>query len=94
MKHHHYLIAFYVTLLLAAGLLITSFFLPPQGEIDPSTLRAAALLCFWPALAFIHEALKAGKVARLQHGNTTVTVGDDDGAGVDVNYNDENNGDN
>ena len=76
--HTHYLIAFFVTLGVAIGLLVTSFLLPPQGEINPSVLRAVAELCFWPALAFIAKALQDGKTARLRHGNTTVTVGDDD----------------
>lgn len=77
--HSHYLIAFFVTLGVAIGLLITSFLLPPQGEINPSVLRAVAELCFWPALAFIAKALQDGKTAKLHHGNTTVVVGDDDG---------------
>lgn len=89
LAHRHYLVAFYVTLGVAIGLLITSFLLPPQGEIHPSVLRSAALLCFWPALAFVHVAMKSGKTARLQHGNTTVTVGDDDSPG-DVPMDDEN----
>ena len=76
--HSHYLIAFFVTLGVAIGLLITSFLLPPQGEINPSVLRAVAELCFWPALAFIAKALQDGKTAKLHHGNTTVVVGDDD----------------
>lgn len=76
--HRHYLVAFYITLGVAIGLLITSFLLPPQGEINPSVLRGVAELCFWPALSFIAKALQEGKTARLQHGNTTVTVGDDD----------------
>lgn len=94
--HSHYLIAFFVTLGVAIGLLITSFLLPPQGEINPSVLRAVAELCFWPALAFVAKALQEGKVARLHHGNTTVVVGDDDGpddAPMDDD-NDDNYGDN
>lgn len=94
--HSHYLIAFFVTLGVAIALLITSFLLPPQGEINPSVLRAVAELCFWPALAFIAKALQDGKTAKLHHGNTTVVVGDDDGPGdapMDGD-NDDNYGDN
>lgn len=76
---NHYLIAFWTTLCISIGLLIGGFFMPPQGEIDGSLLEATGLLFLWPALSFGNKALEEGKVARIQKGNTVITVGDDDG---------------
>lgn len=76
---NHYLIAFWVTLVISISLLIGGFFTPPRAEIDGSLLEATGLLFLWPALAFGNKALEEGKVARIQKGNTVITVGDDDG---------------
>lgn len=76
---NHYLIAFWCTLAISIGLLIGGFFMPPQGEVDGSVLESVGLLFLWPALAFGNKALEEGKVARIQKGNTTITVGDPDG---------------
>ena len=71
-----YLAAFWVSLVIAIGLLITGLFMPPQGEIDGSVLEATGLLFLWPALAFGAKALEEGKVARIQKGDTTISLGD------------------
>ena len=78
MKHclrNHYFVAFFSTLIVAAGLLITSFFLPPQGAIDPSALQGAALMFAWPALAFAAKALDDNKRVKISTKVGTVTVG-------------------
>ena len=50
--HKHYIIAFVSTLVVSLGLFITSFFLPPTGQVDPSVFKAVAEILCWPALAF------------------------------------------
>ena len=72
----HYIIAFFVSLGISIGLLITSFFLPPTGRIEPSVLQATGELFLWPSLAFAAKAVEEGKNARIQRGNTSIEVGD------------------
>lgn len=72
---NHYFLAFFTTLIIAAGLLITSFFLPPAGEIHPSALQGAALIFCWPALAFGVKALDDNKRVKISTKVGTITVG-------------------
>ena len=72
---NHYFVAFFTTLVISAGLLITSFFMPPKGAIDPSVLKATSIVFLWPALAFATKALDEGREARITHGKTTFVVG-------------------
>jgi hypothetical protein len=81
MKHclrNHYFVAFFTTLVVAVGLLITSFFLPPQGSIDPSALQGAALVFAWPALAFAAKALDDNRKVKISTHVGTITVGKED----------------
>lgn len=77
---NHYFVAFFSTLVVSVGLLLTSFFLPPQGKIDPSVLQATAIIFCWPALAFAAKALDDNKKVKISTKVGTVTVGhvDDD----------------
>ena len=80
MKHclrNHYFVAFFTTLIVAVGLLLTSFFLPPQGKIDPSALQGAALVFAWPALAFAAKALDDDRRVKISTRVGTITVGKD-----------------
>lgn len=76
---NHYFVAFFTTLIIAAGLLITSFFLPPKGEIHPSALQGAALIFCWPALAFGAKALDDNKRVKISTKVGTITVGKAEG---------------
>ena len=76
---NHYFVAFFSTLVVSVGLLITSFFLPPQGKIDPSVLQATAIIFCWPALAFAAKALDDNKKVKISTKVGTVTVGHVDG---------------
>lgn len=76
---NHYFVAFFVTLAVSIGLLITSFFLPPQGKIDPSVLQATAIVFCWPALAFAAKALDDNKKVKISTKVGTVTVGHSSG---------------
>ena len=72
----HYIWAFAISLTISIGLIVTSFFVPPMGEIAPSVLQAVGELFLWPSLAFAAKAVEEGKKARIQRGKTTVEVGD------------------
>lgn len=71
----HYFVAFFSTLIISVGMLITSFFLPPQGQIDPSVLQATAIILVYPALAFATKALDDNKRVRISTKVGTITVG-------------------
>lgn len=73
-----YIIAFWTTLIISIGLMVGGFFTPPKAEIDGSLLEATGLLFLWPALAFGNKALEEGKVAKINKGDTTITIGNDD----------------
>ncbi len=72
---NHYLVAFFTSLILSAGLLITSFLLPPQGEIHPSVLQACAIILVYPGIAFAAKALDDNKKVKIQTAHATLTVG-------------------
>ena len=67
---------FYACLVVAMALLITSFVLPPTGVIDPSVLKAAAILLGFAALGIVGKNLALGKDVTFSHGDTEVTIGD------------------
>ena len=69
---------FWFCLILAAGLFIGSFFCPPLGVIDGSVLKAAAILVAMQALAIVGQNLAKGKDVKFTHGDTEITIGDDD----------------
>lgn len=67
---------FYICLGVALALLIASFLLPPTGVIDPSVLKAAAILLGFAALGIVGKNLSLGKDVTFSHGDTEVTIGD------------------
>ena len=71
-------VIFWVCLVLAAGLFIGSFFCPPMGEIHPSVLKAGGILVAMQALAIVGKNLADGKEVTFHHGDTDLTIGDDD----------------
>ena len=78
MKKHADKVIFWVCLILAAALFIGSFFCPPMGEIHPSVLKAGGILVAMQALAIAGQNLANGKEVTFHHGDTDVTIGDDD----------------
>ena len=72
---NHYFVAFFVTLFISLGLLITSFLLPPQGEIHPSVLQGVAIMFCYPALAFGAKALDDNKKVKINTKVGSITVG-------------------
>lgn len=71
-------VVFYICLVTAIILLGVSFALPPTGVIDPSILKAVAELLGFAALAIIGKNLAMGKEVTYKHGDTEVTIGDND----------------
>lgn len=85
--NRHYTISFWITLFVSLGLIIGGFFVPPRGIIDGSILTASGIIFLWPALAFGSKAVEAGRVAKLNFGNNSVSIGqDEDGNGLDDDY--------
>lgn len=71
--HNIWFIFFSLT---AIGLIITSFFVPPTGVIDGSVLAAVGEIFAFAALGTAIKAIDKGVDARVQHNNTTLTIGD------------------
>lgn len=63
----------------AIALFAASFIVPPTGIIDPSVLKAGALLFAFGSLAEAREAIREGLGVKLTHGSTTIEVHDLDG---------------
>lgn len=69
-------IAFIITLGIAIVLFVAGFIVPPTGVIDGSVLTASGILLGFYGLHQVPTALKAGKEIKVQHGETSVSVGD------------------
>lgn len=74
----HYLWAFWISLICSIGLLLGGFFTPPTGQVDGSILEGAGLLFLWPALGFGAKALEEKNKIMIQHGQTTIQIGQDE----------------
>jgi hypothetical protein len=62
-------------LAISIALLVGGFFAPPQGEISGSVLEGAGILFLWPALSFAAKALEENNKVKIQHGSTTIQIG-------------------
>ncbi len=71
-------IIFSVLTLIAASMLIGGFVMPPTGVVDGSVLKAAAVLFGFAALATLMHAVDKGVGAKLEHGDTKLTIDGDD----------------
>ena len=80
----HYFLAFWVTIAISLGLLITGFFLPPSGQVHPSTLEAAGIIFLYPALAFANKVLEEGHTATITHGNTQIEIKQDEEEAIEM----------
>lgn len=70
---------FWVSFVLCAGLVVAGFCVPPTGQIDGSVLTAIGELFAFPTLWTVWHAIDKGIDARVQHGKTSLTVGNLDG---------------
>lgn len=67
-------IYFSVLALISIILIVVSFFLPPQGVIDPTVMAGVGELFAWAALGTVLHAIDKDKTISLSHGETTITV--------------------
>lgn len=77
-KHHADKYIFYVCLAFALALFVGGFFCPPMGVIDGSVLKAGGILFAFAALAVAGQNLANGKDVKFKHGETEVTVNDEE----------------
>lgn len=78
-KHKHvdkYI--FFVCLGFALALFVGGFFCPPMGVIDGSVLKAAGILLGFATLGVAGQNLANGKDITFKHGDTSVTVNDEE----------------
>lgn len=66
--------AFWLCLGVSTILLIVSFVLPPSGSIDPSVMGGVGALFAFASLGTVIEAIEKGSDVSLSHGNTTLTL--------------------
>ena len=71
-------VGFWFFAIIAAGLLITSFLLPPQGEIHPSVIAAAGEAFAFAALWTVVKAIDRGHSAKITKGDTSLEVKKED----------------
>ena len=69
---------FYVCLAFSLSLFIGGFFCPPMGVIDGSVLKAGGILLGFATLAVAGQNLANGKDVIFKHGETEVTINDED----------------
>lgn len=69
---------FWLCLSISIALFIGGFFCPPMGVIDGSVLTAGGILMGFAALGIVGQNLANGKGVTFQHGETEVTIGDDE----------------
>ena len=69
---------FIVCLAMAIILFVGGFFYPPRGVIDGSVLTAGGILLGFATLAVAGQNLANGKDVIFHHGDTEVTIGDNE----------------
>ena len=69
---------FIVCLAMAIILFVGGFFYPPRGVIDGSVLTAGGILLGFATLAVAGQNLANGKDVSFHHGDTEVTIGDNE----------------
>ena len=59
------------------ALITAGFIVPPTGVIDPGVLVGVGEIFAFAALGAVIKAIDMGMSAKVQHNNTSLTVGDD-----------------
>lgn len=77
-KRHADKYIFIVCLAMSIILFIGGFFCPPMGVIDGSVLTAGGILLGFATLAVAGQNLANGKDVSFHHGDTEVTIGDNE----------------
>lgn len=71
-------IPFWVLASVTIVLFVLGFIVPPTGQIDPSVLTAGAELFAFATLAVVADAIRYGYDATVTHGNTSITINNND----------------
>ena len=71
-------IAFFICLAVSIFLMIGSAIVPPPFVVDASIFKCVAWLFGFAALSQVPAIVQSGKTVVLNHGNTSLTVGDRD----------------
>lgn len=66
--------AFWTCLIISIGLIITSFFLPPTGVVEPSVCGAVGELFGFGALATVIDGLHRGADVSVTKGDVNINV--------------------
>lgn len=67
---------FHILTFVSVGLIIASFIVPPTGAIDPTVLGALGEIFAFAGLGTVIKAIDEGVDAKVEHNNTSVTIGD------------------
>lgn len=67
---------FHILAFISVGLIIASFIVPPTGVIDPTVLGALGEIFAFAGLGTVIKAIDEGVDAKVEHNNTSVTIGD------------------
>lgn len=67
-------IYFSILSLISICLIVISFFLPPQGVIDPSVMAAVGEIFAFAALGTVIKAIDKDKSISMKHGETEITI--------------------
>lgn len=67
---------FHIFSIVSILLIVTGFLLPPTGIIDGSVFIGVGELFGFGALREVHFAIEKGLDAKVQHNNTSITIGD------------------
>lgn len=71
-------VAFWVCLIVSIGLMVGGAIVPPPFVVDASIFKCVGWLFGFAALGLLPDVLALGRTAKLQRGNTTITIGKDD----------------
>ena len=78
MERHADKYIFFVCLGFSLALIVGGFFCPPKGVIDGSVLTAGGILLGLATLAVAGQNLANGKDVIFHHGETEVSIGDNE----------------
>lgn len=67
-------IGFHILTTISIFLIVTSFFIPPLGVIDPSVFIAVGELFGFAALWEMHVAVRKGLDAKIEHHDTSISL--------------------
>ena len=83
-------IAFFICLSVSIFLMVGSAIVPPPFVVDASIFKCVAWLFAFAALSQIPSLVNSGKTAKIQHGNISVTVSDQEEQEEPVDEDEEN----